>query len=257
MKTKPTTRVTFSAAEKKLSVSLPHRWEDLSDRELRKALLLMTRCDRDELLALLFMALTGAKVVTNLPDGSVILRFPLSGRRRVHAVFPLDKMTDLLSCFDFLTEPGSVPVRPDTLRGRKGVHPRLYGLPFGEWLKLENFYKGWADSGGSSPAMAAMAAILYPADEPYTDLRPEEENAIALWLAQIKGMLLAMYPRLYANSEGGGEPDMKEIMNRQIRALSEGDITREEAILSADFHRALTELQCRVEEAESLKQKFP
>ena len=44
-------------------------------------------------------------------------------------------------------------------------------------------------------------------------------------------------------------------MNNQIRALTEGDVTKENEILALDTWRALTELDAKAREAEEFKLK--
>ena len=44
-------------------------------------------------------------------------------------------------------------------------------------------------------------------------------------------------------------------MNAQIRALTGGDITKEEAVLSMDTWRALTELDAKAKEVDAFKRR--
>ncbi len=46
-------------------------------------------------------------------------------------------------------------------------------------------------------------------------------------------------------------------MDAQIRALTKGDITKEEHILSLPAHRALTELDALAREYDELNRKYP
>ena len=46
---------------------------------------------------------------------------------------------------------------------------------------------------------------------------------------------------------------LTEAMNTQIRALTKGDITKEQQVLQMDVHRALTELDAQAREYEELK----
>lgn len=48
---------------------------------------------------------------------------------------------------------------------------------------------------------------------------------------------------------------LRTAMNAQIRALTGGDITKEEAVLSMDTWRALTELEAKAKEAEDIKRQ--
>ena len=48
---------------------------------------------------------------------------------------------------------------------------------------------------------------------------------------------------------------LRTAMNAQIRALTGGDITKEEAVLSMDTWRALTELDAKAKEVEDTKRQ--
>ena len=48
---------------------------------------------------------------------------------------------------------------------------------------------------------------------------------------------------------------LRQSMNAQIRALTSGDITKEEAVLSMDTWRALTELDAKAKEVENIKRQ--
>ena len=48
---------------------------------------------------------------------------------------------------------------------------------------------------------------------------------------------------------------LRTAMNAQIRALTCGDITKEEALLSMDTWRALTELDAKAKEVEDIKRQ--
>lgn len=52
---------------------------------------------------------------------------------------------------------------------------------------------------------------------------------------------------------GDEVPDLREIMNAEIRALTGGDITKLEAVLSADTLDALTELNAKAREAREIE----
>ena len=171
------------------------------------------------------------------------------------------------------------PVQLPELDGAVAVAPTLDGLPFGDYLRCENLFQGYLHS-GNWDALAQMLPLLYrtPDGEPATHLAQPETSAarsskkgsvtpgrmfsLLLWWSGAKQLLSRMYPRLFvarADTDDFGTDDsplaeqLREAMNLQIRALTDGDITRETAVLEADTHRALTELEAKVKEAEALK----
>ena len=51
-------------------------------------------------------------------------------------------------------------------------------------------------------------------------------------------------------------PDMRKVIDAQIRALTKGDIVKEELVLQQDCWRALTELDALAREAEEFERKY-
>lgn len=67
-----------------------------------------------------------------------------------------------------------------------------------------------------------------------------------------------LFPDLFrqsATTDPDDLPDPRDIMNAEIRALTAGDITKTEAVLSADTLTALTELNAKAREARELERK--
>lgn len=48
-----------------------------------------------------------------------------------------------------------------------------------------------------------------------------------------------------------------ESINVQLRALTDGDVTKEQSVKQIDCWRALTELNAKAKEAEEFRRKFP
>ena len=98
-------------------------------------------------------------------------------------------------------------------------------------------------------------------------LRKAERTSIFYWFASLKNLLSRTFPHFLqaatADSSANmlGTPDigrrLQESMNAQIRALTKGDITKENEILSFDTWRALTELDAQAREYEELNKKYP
>ena len=84
------------------------------------------------------------------------------------------------------------------------------------------------------------------------------------WWTALKLTLAEQFPNLFRNNEGEGnllagksmQQRLQEAMNNQIRALTKGDITKEEQVLQMNLWRALTELDNLAREADELNRKF-
>lgn len=254
MKTRKKTRVSFSADGRAVDVTLPKSWTELTQQELRTVYRLMSSVPSSRLALLVFFSLSGAEVRRHV-NGAWLIRFR-SHRSHRDVLVTADEMVSLISCLGFLGEPGDVPVRPDTIRRAQAVDSVLRGVPFGEYLRLENLYQGFLASHNPS-ALLAMAQTLYPGLDG-TPLSAPEELCVLQWFVQVKRKFSRMFNDFFSPVESA--PDHRaqmDIMNAQIRVLTQGDVTREAAVLAIDCWRALTELDALAREAREYKSKHP
>ncbi len=213
---------------------------------------LMAHVSADMLGAFVFFALTGAKVLRRTQKGFIVLF--RDGRRRLRMNLSAEQLAVRTSCLDFLKEPGNVPVRLDRMRKAPAVERSLHGVRFSDYLRLENLYQGFLSS-NSPEALLKMAQTLYPGLTG-SPLSPQEQLCVLQWTVQIKSMSALLFPNFFRPASDSGEtPNQMDVMNAQIRALTGGDVTKEETVLSLDCWRALTELDALALEAQQWKSK--
>lgn len=163
-------------------------------------------------------------------------------------------LSGLLEGLNWMDDPGEMPMRLDTLHGAEALPVRLHGVPFTNYLQCENCYQGILQS-QKEEAVQHLATLLYPGLR--EKLAVWEQLLVIQWWAQLKAMFAALFPHLFKPSGATvGTPDMMEVMNNQIRALTGGDVTKEEEILNIDTWRALTELDAKAKEADEFNQKM-
>lgn len=164
----------------------------------------------------------------------------------------------------WMEQPPTTPVRLPVLDGAHAVAANLDGLSFGDYLKCENLYQGFLSS-QKMEALKQMLPLLYrTADGDYAvevEATPARCYSVLLWWMGAKHVLSALYPRLFVAA--GGDDDFgddapmaqqqRESTNAQIRALTDGDVTKEPQVLATDVHRALTELDAKIRDAAHLK----
>lgn len=169
--------------------------------------------------------------------------------------FTLDPelLPGLLEGLKWLEEPGGEPVRLDTLHGVAALPAKLHGVAFTTYLQCENCYQGILQS-QKEEAVEHLGRLLYPGLTKGLDT--SEQLMVIQWWAQVKTMFSGQFPNFFKPSECGNAPDMTEVMNNQIRALTGGDVTKEEEILNIDTWRALTELDAKANEAEEFNRKM-
>jgi hypothetical protein len=102
-----------------------------------------------------------------------------------------------------------------------------------------------------------LARLLYPGDIKAMDTA--EQVGVTLWYGYVKRTFSKLWPHFFKPT--GGQTvkpmDFIEQMNAQIRALTDGDITKEEIVLAADTWRALTELDAKAHDIQEIKRNSP
>ncbi|MBR1803470.1 MAG: hypothetical protein IJ775_01000 [Muribaculaceae bacterium] len=248
------TRVTFSAERNALNFSLPTAWPELTQDEL--AMVMRCRARNDEphqaKLAVL-LHLTGMKIKYR-EDKAWVCTVPTGEKKPRKFNLDPELVPGLLDGLNWLDEPGGDPVRLDTLRGVAALPAKLHGVPFTTYLQCENCYQGILQS-QKEEAVQHLGTLLYPGLK--SKLDTAEQLMVIQWWAQVKTMFSTLFPNFFKPSnEGGGVPDMMEVMNNQIRALTGGDVTKEDEILNIDTWRALTELDAKAKEADEFNRKM-
>ena len=87
-------------------------------------------------------------------------------------------------------------------------------------------------------------------------LTPAERLATVAWYAHVKYVMSHAFPHLFRRADGDADTSDVAVLNSintQIRALTDGDVTKEAEVKRVDCWRALTELDAKAREAEELK----
>lgn len=260
-KTKPTTRVSFSTDPAFINIELPASWQQLSQQELRSVFQIIdvyTAAD-DNVPFQVFRRITGMRVERRDDEkGDFLVSFPSGHRRmRLRCWLSPEALAEHIAPLEFLANPGEVPVRLSCIgfglrRSYRAVNAMLHDVSFRNYIKLENLYQGFLTSHDTRDVLK-IAAILYPGFRPETDkIHSYEALSIIQWLVQVKAMFARTFPHFFkpAASASATPPKMVDVLNNEIRALTQGDVTKEAVILEIDCWRALTELNFKAREAE-------
>ncbi len=258
----------------RIDVSLPRSWEELTQPQLRRLFEVIVEvqsrsqslrfADAEDfaaqtaaqVAARLFIEWGGFEVLCAAADG-VILRTP------DRSSFVLDTAT-LSAAAAQLLWVGSLPASPVRLE----VIDCSMACPadlserfsFDDWLACESFWQAYQLS-QDSQWLRSMASILYHDDD--IKLSEAETLSIFYWWASVKTMVSEMFPNFFKPAPADDAPaapshdDLRRNMDAQIRALTRGDITKEERVLSLNALRALTELDAQAREFDDLNKKYP
>ena len=225
-----------------LNLTAPKSWSELSQSQL------------DFLLVYCLFRWNGVKVITPYADGWLVAH---DGRELVISSVDVAAATAFLS---WTAELPSEPVRLDRVDGADAVEASLGDdFSFDDWLSCEALWQGYQVV-KNSEFLRQMAEILYR--KPGISLKEHESVGIFYWWAGLKSECNRLYPNFLQPAEPGTavEPTQDMIrrnMDAQIRALTKGDITKEELILAMPAHRALTELDALAREYDELNRKYP
>lgn len=165
----------------------------------------------------------------------------------------LHLLADALRHLDWMDEPANPPVRLEQIDGHTCDTDALWQqIEFGTYLILENLWQAYLSNPAEVRPIALMNDYLYgaPLDNPIAVY-----NTTA-WMAALKARFEQNWPELFkpVPHTGGIEPpDMVEVMNSELRALTGGDVTKESAVRAVGCWRALEELNAKVKESKQYK----
>lgn len=258
MKTNRTTRV-ISSTDGDLIFKLPRKWSELTTNEIRSVFRWMAITDKAQLLPVLFVRLTNARI-NRYTDKAVAISFLDQNGKTVSTWIDYTTFHNLSAILNFVFDPGAEPVRFPYLNGRTAVDASLHGVSFGDYIRLETLYQGYLQS-QNSQALIRIAELLYKPGKkvkPITSLTQWQTLMIVMWVTQIKALFSTHFNHFFkpAASSEGETPDMIEIINNEIRALTGGDVSKEDEILAIDCWRALTELNFKAQEAEEYNRRM-
>ena len=240
------------------NISLPTSWTELTDKQLLMVFDLFARdLSAAEVKTLCLMKWNGLKVLSQLPDKRFLIK-------RGKEVVPLNtrQIQQAISVLDFLDSFAPMPVRIARIGKYHALPADFEKVPFEEFLFVENLFQGYLNT-QQDELLLQMAQVLYASDH----VKPDKAQLIGIfyWMASLKQYFAGQFPNFYkpasANSGGNlldsGQPDiyrqLRESTNAMIRALTGGDITKENAIMKMDTWRALTELDAKAREVEELR----
>ena len=271
---------------KKFNIILPESWAELTDKQLLMVYrLFASDLSAAEVKTLCMMKWGGLKVLASLPMHRFLIRrgkvfdkpdekrkgcFISSMARKLRpkakevVVLRLRQIQRAASILDYLDSFAPIPVRISRIGKHRALPADFEKVSFEEFLYVENLFQGYLNT-QSDELLLQMAQVLYASDH----VKPSKAHLVGIfyWIASLKQYFASQFPNFYkpttnteANLLGSCQPEiyhqLRESTNAMIRALTGGDITKEERILKMDTWRALTELDAKAREAAELKKLY-
>lgn len=264
-KTAPSTssdRYGWLTADGRLQLFCPRSWREMSQEQLHYALHVIGSglYSSVEGRTLMLLNFTGMEVKEKTPYGwACIVPVGSAGGkklRRHHFFMQSWQVQDMIKQLEFVDGYETFDVRLESIGGFKAVDGLLHGVRFHDYLQMEKHYQGYLATREHRYALG-LARLLYPGG--VTAIDDAELTNCVMWFSHIKKELSRHFRHFFrpAPVSQGKAVNWLELMNAQIRALTDGDITKEQAVYDKDCWRALTELDAKAREAEEFRKKYP
>lgn len=246
-----------------LNFEFPKSWGELSDEQLHYVAFCKCNFPSAQLKTYVFIRFAGIRVHRRNRRGW-LCSIKSGFRKKIRFILSAWQIESFIHQLDWMDEPPAEPVRLSVVSHYVACDARLRELPFGSYLICENLYQGYLHTKDSS-------CLLKMKDYLYTNVRlsifrnvlphrwsEHELLCVMLWWLSVKNYFLHVFPHFFQPINSSAEdsvPDMLAQMNVQIRALTGGDVTKEDFVMKMDTWRALTELDAKAREIQEIKKK--
>ena len=241
------------------NLSLPTSWASLSDKQLLMVYGLFARdLSASEVKTLCLMKWNKLEVLNEHPKNTFLVK---RGKEKV--LLTSKQIQEASASLDFLDSFPPEPIRLSRIGRHRALPADFENVPFEKFLYADNLYAGFLHT-KSENLLLQMAQVLYDCEH----IKPSQAQLVSVfyWFASLKQYFAMLFPHFFQpmSSDNGGNllggssnlfAQLRDSTNAQIRALTGGDVTKEEAIKKMDTHRALTELDAKARESEEYRKQ--
>lgn len=269
-----------------MDFKIPSSWEELSKKQMLFVFSLMDmELSADELKLLCLFRFSKCKVIGSSekqPGKALADCWILKLNSNLYEV-SARQLAEILPSLDWIVTVPKQPVRIEGWHFRKAVQADFNGVPFEKFMIAENLYQGFLHTKDPSFLKQIYQTLyVFKGPAPIRLLRrfcsffcfssKQRRNAflnsVFFWISALKDLLAREFPDFFRPVSS--EDENKNLLgpsaslgrriidanNAQLRALTKGDITKENEILSLDTWRALTELNAQAKEYEELQRQM-
>lgn len=272
-----TAQATSSTDEKSRTVNInltaPTSWRELSQEQLLTVFDLMAiEQESTAIKTYMLIYFCGLHVIRHTRFGWKFWTM-VDGKKRVIYI-KTSEMQSFIHQFDFIDQLEAMDCRLDAVCGLHAADALLQqGVTFNEYLHAEKYYQLFVETKDmeyidnlaqwlyhdSHGRAAGYGDAVDDHGKPVEDvtLTPGERVGTLLWFVHVKQVMARFFPHFFKKTvveDGEPEPvNFIELYNIQLRALTGGDVTKEDTVLNLACWRALTELDAKAREAEELE----
>lgn len=241
--------------DKGLTLHAPQSWRELTQDQLWYVFFLLSHFhELEEVKTYMFLRFTGIRVVRQTASGAWCR---LGKSKAFHlAVWQIQS---LIHQFNYIDTYENMGVRLEHIRGFHAVDVILKDVTFIDWLNMERMYQQYLKT-KDCKHIDTLAGLLYRDDAgkaSSTTLDEVERTSVFYWFGYVKTVFGRMFRHLFKPAtEAGQEISFLELANAQLRALTDGDVTKEKQVEQTACLRALTELNEKAREADEFNKKY-
>ena len=254
----------FTSSDKVLHLECPKSWAEMSQEQLQYTLdLIGSGLYNDvEIRTYMLFRFCGIEVLKKRYR-CVSCRVKLDTGKWHYFDLQDWQVQDMIGQLSFVSSYENFGCGLDTAGEFKAADKLLSGYQFGWFLSCERKYQAYLKTKEFRFLEDLARMMFMDGDIPVGDGQKEMEVDTALgmsvffWYSWIKLEFSKLFPHFFKPVDKmGGEFSFLESYNAQIRALTDGDVTKEEAVKQIECKRALTELDAKAREAEDFKAKY-
>lgn len=276
-RTARTAQATSSTDKKSRTVNInltaPTSWRELSQEQLLTVFDLMAiEQESTAIKTYMLIYFCGLHVIRHTRFGWKLWTM-VDGKKRVIYI-KTSEMQSFIHQFDFIDQLEDMDCRLDAVCGLHAADALLQqGVTFNEYLHAEKYYQLFVETKDmeyidnlaqwlyhdSHGRAAGYGDAVDDHGKPVEDvtLTPGERVGTLLWFVHVKQVMARSFPHFFKKTvveDGEPEPvNFIELYNIQLRALTGGDVTKEDTVLNLACWRALTELDAKAREVEELE----
>ena len=234
------------------NLSFPKDWQSLSDSQLQYFFTQLSHdLPMEEIFTLCLFKWADLRVLCKTHDGSYLVK--RRHKQKQETTLTIRQVQAAMASLDFLRQFAPLPVRITKIKRATAIAADFQAVPFSTFISADNYYQGFLHTKNEA-LLNHLATLLYLKVKSRHLTTPLLLNAFYC-LSSLKHYFARLFPHFLQPMSSSSEdlldyaPPIGEVlrtaMNAQIRALTGGDISKEELVLSMDTWRALTELSLK------------
>ena len=230
------------------NLSFPKDWQSLSDSQLQYFFTQLSHdLPMEEIFTLCLFKWADLRVLCKTHDGSYLVK--RRHKQKQETTLTIRQVQAAMASLDFLRQFAPLPVRITKIRRATAIAADFQAVQFSTFISADNYYQGFLHTKNDH-----LATLLYLKVKSRHLTTPLLLNAFYC-LSSLKHYFARLFPHFLQPMSSSSEDlldyalpigeVLRTAMNAQIRALTGGDISKEELVLSMDTWRALTELSLK------------